>query len=185
MGLALVLAIRLSVPLTIPRWPLVGALLAIAADSIDIVIFQVLGFPSFASYHQIDKALDAYYLAIETIVVQGWPALPRWTASILFVWRMAGVAVFEVTDARALLLLFPNLFEFFFLFYVASKRFAPSYRLTSLGTSVWLTVLLVPKEAQEYMLHYARLLDHAVAADIIADVARAVLDRLRHLAPGG
>jgi hypothetical protein len=180
-GLALVLAIRLTVPLSIFRWPLAGGLLAIVADSIDIVIFQVLGFPSFLSYHQIDKALDAYYLVIEALVVQGWDPLPRWTATALFAYRMAGVAVFELTDARALLLLFPNLFEFFYLFYVAARRFAPSYELTPKRTAAWLGVLLVPKEFQEYALHYARWLDHAVAADIIHDDAIAVWDWLRDL----
>jgi hypothetical protein len=42
-------------------------------------------------------------------------------------------------------------------------------------------VLLVPKEFQEYALHYARWLDHAVAADIIHDDAIAVWDWLRDL----
>lgn len=179
MGLALVLAIRLTVPLSIPRWPLAGGLLAIAADSIDIVIFQALGFPGFASYHQIDKALDTYYLAIEALVAQRWEPLPRWTATALFAYRAIGVAVFEVTDARALLLLFPNLFEFFFLLYVAQRQFAPAYRFRPRNTAAWLAVLLVPKEAQEYTLHQARLLDHAVALDIIRDTVLASARWLR------
>jgi hypothetical protein len=88
MGLAIVLGVRLTVPLTIFRWPLAGGLLAIAADAVDIIIFDVAGFPSFLSYQEIDKLLDGYYLAIEVIVAQRWLALPRMTASALFVYRI-------------------------------------------------------------------------------------------------
>jgi hypothetical protein len=85
LGLTVVLVIRLSVPLTIFRWPLLGGLLSIVADSIDILIFDVAGFPAHGSYQEWDKALDCYYLAIEAIVAQRWQRLPRVTASALFV----------------------------------------------------------------------------------------------------
>ncbi len=173
MGVFLVLGLRLTVPLTVLRWPLPGALLGIAADTVDIVIFQALGFPSFMEYHQIDKLLDVYYLALWLVVAQGWLALPRTIATLLFAYRMIGVAVFEMTDARLMLFLFPNLFEFFFLFHAASLRFAPQYRLTAQGAAGWLVLLLIPKMGQEYSLHYARLLDNLVALDIIDDVYRA------------
>lgn len=74
MGLAIVLGLRLTVPLTILRWPLVGGLLAIAADTVDILFFQFFGFPSFIGYHELDKLLDTYYLILEVIVAQRWRA---------------------------------------------------------------------------------------------------------------
>jgi len=159
--------LRLTVPLTILRWPLVGGILAIAADTVDILIFQIFGFPSFIGYHEIDKLLDSYYLILEFIVAQRWTGLPRGIATVLFVYRMIGVAVFEGTDDRGALLVFPNLFEFFYLFHLACLQFKPDYRLTPSRAAGWLAVLLVPKMGQEYVLHDAKLLDHAVARDII------------------
>jgi len=181
LGFALVLAIRLSVPLTIFRWPLWGGLAAIAADTIDILIFQLVGFPDFIGYHELDKLLDLYYLTIEVVVVQGWPALPRTIASALFGFRLVGVGLFEITDNRLMLFVFPNLFEFFFFFffYLYLRRYRPTYALTERASATWLAVLLVPKMGQEYVLHYGKLLDHAVAVDIIRHAIAAMVAWLR------
>lgn len=176
MGLAIVLALRLTVPLTILRWPLAGGIVAILADTVDILIFQIFGFPSFIGYHEIDKLLDCYYLVLEVIVAQRWASLPRGIASALFAYRMIGVAAFEATDARGVLVAFPNLFEFFFLFHLACLRFAPEYRLTPARGASWLALLLIPKMGQEYVLHDAKLLDHAVAKDIIVRWYRDVIN---------
>ncbi len=180
-GPALVLLIRLLVPLTIFRWPLWGGLLSIVADTIDILIFQSLGFPDVIGYHELDKLLDVYYLSIEVIVVQAWPGLPRSIASVLFGLRLVGVVLFEATGDRLLLFLLPNLFELFFLAYAYTRAYRPAYTLTGSAAAVWLAALLVPKMAQEYALHYGKWLDDLVAVDIIRDVAAAVLDRLRRL----
>lgn len=179
MGIIIVLALRLTVPLTILRWPLLGGILAILADTVDILIFQMFGFPDFIEYHQADKLLDSYYMALEVLVAQRWLLLPRTVATLLFAYRMGGVLVFELIDARAALLMFPNLFEMFFLLQLASARVAPAYRLTARDASAWLAVLLVPKMAQEYTLHYAKALDNLVALEIIRDSYGAAIGWLR------
>lgn len=168
MGTGIALAIRLLVPLTILRWPLAGTLLSIAADTIDIVIFNIWGFPSW-SYQQVDKALDLYYLSIMAVVVQQWPSFERSVASLLFVYRLAGIAFFELTSVRPLLLIFPNLFEPYYLFVLIAWRCAPNYTLTPRRTLMWLAVLLIPKLMQEYLLHYARVLDDLVLFDVLED----------------
>ena len=173
MGLAIVLAVRLTAPLAVLRWPFAGALLAIAADTVDILIFQLTEFPRWG-YHPTDKALDVYYIAIEAAVAQRWAALPGATASALFAYRIAGTAIYELTGARTALFVFPNLFEFYFLFYAATLTFRPAYALGGRRNAAWMVALLVPKMGQEYMLHYAKWLDHLVAVDIIRDVFRAV-----------
>jgi hypothetical protein len=91
---------------------------------------------------------------------------------------MLGVAIFELTDARPVLLLFPNVFELYYLFVLTVWRLYPSYELTRQRTLGWLTVLLVPKLVQEYLLHYARVLDNLVATEVIGDAWRALRDRL-------
>ena len=45
-------------------------------------------------------------------------AAGRW---FLFYWRLAGVALFELTQLRPLLLIFPNTFEYFFIYYEAYR----------------------------------------------------------------
>ncbi|MBI5289137.1 MAG: hypothetical protein HY873_09210 [Chloroflexi bacterium] len=178
MGTSVALVVRLALPLTIIRWPLAGGLLAIAADTIDILIFNALGFPEMG-YQRFDKLLDLYYLALELVVVQRWAPFERIVASALFAWRLAGVVLFEAIGARSALLLFPNMFEVHYLLVLAARRWAPGYELTPARTGVALAILLVPKLAQEYALHYARWLDNLVAFEVISDVARWIGDRLQ------
>ena len=173
-----VVIIRLLVPLTIFRWPFWGAAASIAADALDIVIVTLLqrhaGFADVWSYHELDKYLDTYYLLIEVIVAQRWPDLPRWIASVLFIDRLIGVVLFEITGIRVFLFAFPALIDFFFLFYTAARQFVPGYELTPRRLFIWLGVLLIPKMFQEYTIHYARWLDDIVAVDVIRDIWSAV-----------
>src|SRR3990172_6042007 len=172
----IVVGIRLIVPLTILRWPFVGAVLSLIADALDIILIQLLDLGGVGDYQRLDKYLDTYYLTLEAVVAQSWPSLPRWTATVLYGYRMVGVLLFEATNVRVLLFVFPNLFENFFLFYLIEQKFFPNYPFTPRRVAFWLGVLLIPKMAQEYVIHYARLLDDLVAVDIIADVGRAVID---------
>jgi hypothetical protein len=178
LAIAIVLVMRLVVPLSIFRWPLVGGILAIIADTVDILFFQWLGFPSIG-YHELDKLLDTYYLAIEVIVAQRWTTLPRATATGLFIYRATGVALFEFTHDRTMLLIFPNLFEFYFLFHAARLRYARIPDLRFNQTFAVLGVLLIPKMFQEYSLHYARFLDHADALVIMENIVQSVVRTLR------
>ncbi len=171
----LIVVLRLVIPLTILRWPLAGGILALAADALDIVFASLVDLGGVASYHQLDKYLDTYYLGLEAIVAQRWLALPRWTATLLFGYRVIGVVLFEVTNVRLFLFVFPALFENFFLFYAVLLQFFPDYDLTPRRLAMWLAILLVPKMIQEYVLHYQQWLDDVVAVEVIEDVARTII----------
>jgi hypothetical protein len=131
------------------------------------------------NYHDLDKYLDTYYLGLEAIVAQRWLALPRWTATLLFGYRLIGVVLFEATNIRIFLFFFPALFENFFLFYAVLLRFFPDYDLTPRRLAFWLAILLVPKMIQEYVLHYQRWLDDVVAVEVIEDVWKATFRWLK------
>jgi hypothetical protein len=180
-----IVVFRLLVPLSIFRWPFIGAVLSIVADALDIVIatlmMRYLHAGDVWSYHELDKYLDTYYLFIECLVAQRWPALPRWTANVLFCYRVIGVVVFEVTDARVLLFVFPAIFDFYFLFYAGVTQYLPQYEITPRRLFFWLAVLLIPKMAQEYAIHYKRWLDDIVAVDVMSDVTNAILDWFRRV----
>ena len=165
MGTVIVVVLRLAIPLVIFKRPLLGGALAFVADAADLVVFNVFGFPP--DYQRLDKALDLYYLTIELIVARTFAPLPRAVAGGLFGWRVIGAVLFEVTGARWVLLVFPNLFELWWLFVVAARRRRPDYVLTTRRTALWLAVLLVPKLAHEYVLHVWRVLDRYTLWDVL------------------
>lgn len=165
MASAIVIALRLVLPLTILRWPLAGGVLALILDALDVVLVDALARaigepPEFGpSYAQIDKWLDTYYLALELLMVRRWQeAIPRGTAILLFVWRLAGVIAFEVTGFRPLLLIFPNLFENLYLYVLIVRRWFPMLMPRTVPQVLLvLVVLMVPKAVQEWVLHWEQL----------------------------
>ena len=157
-GIAVILVIRLLVPLTIFRWPLAGGLLAVAVDTLDVVIIEIIGLGGFGGHYQtLDKAQDLYYLGIEFLVATGWEnPWAKWPALVLYPYRVIGAIAFEITHVRVLLFIFPNLFENWWLYCVIVARFTPRLEPRSfMSAAVPLVLLLIPKMAQEYLLHYA------------------------------
>ena len=148
--------IRLLVPLTIFRWPLGGAIASIIADGLDVVIVGLIGQGNYSDYSRVDKLLDTYFLSIMAFKSLKWEKLPKIASIGLFIYRLIGFVLFEATGIRWLLLIFPNLFEFFYVFYAARNRFFPKYVLTVKRLIFVLLILLVPKLLQEYVLHYLK-----------------------------
>ena len=159
LGQTVVIGLRLLVPLLILRRPLIGGLLAMLLDGVDVIIVEFFGPGGMGShYHQLDKYLDLYYLAMEAWVSWSWrEALPRWTSLALFGYRLIGVVLFEITGVRWLLFVFPNLFENWFIFYLVRNQFFPGVRLDTWPRIIfWLCILYIPKIGQEYLLHVRR-----------------------------
>lgn len=157
-GQLVVIGLRLVVPLLILKRPLAGGIIAMLLDALDVVIVEWFGPGGMGDhYHSIDKVLDLYYLGLEAWVALSWTErLPRLTAISLFVYRVAGVIVFELTNWRPALFLFPNLFEHWFLFVLVRNKWFPNLRLDSWGRiALWLLILYIPKLGQEYLLHVA------------------------------
>lgn len=158
LGQTVVIALRLVVPLVIPRFPFWGGVAAMLLDGTDVIIVELFGSGGMGEhYHQLDKILDVYYLGLEAWVSLRWTErLPRLVSLGLFTYRLVGVVLFEIFGARWLLFVFPNLFENWFLFVAGRDRFVPAFRLDSVRRVVaWLLVLYIPKIGQEYLLHVA------------------------------
>jgi len=161
----IVIGLRLVLPLTILRWPLAGGILAMIVDALDVVLVDAmagaLGQPGEFGpfYAQIDKWLDMYYLSLELVGVRRWTeSLPRSAATLLFAWRLAGVVAFEITGSRPLLLVFPNLYENFYIYVLVVRRWFPALMpRTVLQGSLVLLALLVPKVIQEWVLHWEQM----------------------------
>jgi hypothetical protein len=158
--LAAVVATRVAVPLAIPRFPLPAMLAALVIDGIDQTIFQTFTSLDLAGYQSYDKALDVYYLSIAYVAtLRNWTNLAAYGVSrFLYYYRLVGVVLFELSQLRWLLLVFPNTFEYFFDFYEAVRtRWDP--RRMSLGlvigaaAFIWIFIKL----PQEWWIHVAQL----------------------------
>ena len=91
-------------------------LVALVIDGLDQTIFQTFTSLDLSGYQQYDKALDVYYLSIAySATMRNWTNLDAFSVSrFLYYYRLVGVVAFELTQVRALLLVFPNTFEYFF-----------------------------------------------------------------------
>src|SRR4051812_5684006 len=116
--IAAIIISRLLLPLLIPRYPLM-ILAALVLDAIDGSLLDALTSVDTGPngpYQSFDKALDIYYLAIAYLsTLRNWtsPSAFR-VGQFLFYYRLVGVLAFELLHSRAMLLIFPNTFEFFF-----------------------------------------------------------------------
>ena len=156
-GELIVIGLRVAVPLLILRAPLAGGVTAMLLDALDVVLIEIIGLGGFGShYSELDKGLDTYYLSLELIVALRWASpWARLPALVLFVDRGIGVVLFETTHARWLLLVFPNMFENWWLYCLAVQRFFPRLYPRSVKTlAIPMVLLLIPKLGQEWLLHY-------------------------------
>ena len=119
----LIAAFRIAGALPVLRWPLAGAFIALFADLGDLFLREWLDLGGVNDYQRFDKWLDQVYMLTFLIVALRWQALPRNIAIALYTFRLAGFTAFEITGARDILLLFPNVFEYWFIFIAAIKTF--------------------------------------------------------------
>jgi hypothetical protein len=154
-----VVAARFLVPLGIPRFPLPFEIAAMLLDAADQTIFQQFTELDLTGYQSYDKALDIYYLTIIYLsTMRNWVHLFAFEANrFLYFYRLVGVVLFEATHTRAILLIFPNTFEYFFIFYEAVRlRWNPlrmSKRLV-IGAVAFIWIFI--KLPQEYWIHIAQ-----------------------------
>jgi hypothetical protein len=158
--LVLVIAARFFVPLAIPRYPIPAGIAALVIDGVDQTIFQVFTTLPLAGYQSYDKALDVYYLSVAYLsTLRNWTNLTAFAMSrFLFYYRLVGVLLFELLQIRALLLFFPNTFEYFFLFYEAVRlRWNPRRMSAALVIGAAFAIWVFIKVPQEYWIHIAQL----------------------------
>jgi hypothetical protein len=157
---AVVVLARLLIPLLVFRFPLPAIVAALVIDAADQTIFQQLTDLDLTSYQGYDKALDIYYLAIAYIsTFRNWHHPAALTvATFLWYYRLVGVMLFELTEWRPLLLIFPNTFEYFFIFFeIVRLKWNTSRldtrRVVGAAAAIWVFVKL----PQEWWIHIAQL----------------------------
>jgi hypothetical protein len=156
----IVVGLRIIVPLFIPRFPLPAILVAMIIDAADQTIFQNFTDLNLDNYQSYDKALDVYYLAIAFLAtMRNWTNHVAFdTSRFLWYYRLVGVTAFELTHTRALLLIFPNTFEYFFDFVEGVRTKWDPRRLSKravIGAAAFIWIFI--KLPQEYWIHIAQL----------------------------
>jgi hypothetical protein len=156
----IVVGLRFGIPLLIPRYPLPAIIAALVLDAADQSIFQQFTDLNLDGYQSYDKALDIYYLTIAYV-----STFRNWTngfavevARFLWYYRLVGVVLFELTETRFLLLVFPNTFEYFFIAYEVIRlgwdpRRLSNRHVVGLAAAIWIFIKL----PQEYWIHVAQL----------------------------
>jgi hypothetical protein len=164
--------IRIAGSLLVFRWAFAGGVIAILVDLADLFLRSYLQLGGISDYQSFDKWLDQVYLLAFLVVALRWQGTPRNVAVALYLYRLVGFVVFELTGSRAVLLAFPNVFEFWFLFVAAQRHWWPEFRYTRYNTTVVLGLLTVLKLLQEFVLHVAKWLDSFNARDLVEWVSR-------------
>jgi len=156
----LVVGGRLLLPLIIPYRPLIGILACLILDSADQSIFQWFPAIPLEGYQSYDKALDIYYLSIAYMsTMRNWAnACAFRMGRFLFYYRLVGDLLFELSGVRALLFIFPNTFEYFFIFYEAVRmrwdvRRMGKWTVIIATALIWIFIKL----PQEWWIHIAQL----------------------------
>ncbi len=164
-------AIRVAGSFPVLRWAFVGGLIAVFVDLSDLFLMNLLDLGGLGNYQQFDKYSDQVYLFAFLIVANRWSGPPRFIAIGLFAYRLLGFIVFEAASGdRSLLLFFPNLFEFWFLFVASLPHWRPDFVYTRAAVLRWGAFLLAIKEFQEFALHEARWLDDFTAIEAVQAV---------------
>lgn len=180
----LIVGSRLIAPLWIPRFPLPAILLALVLDGLDAGAFSTFTTLPMDNYQSYDKALDIYYLTIAYLAaVRNWTNAPAVrVAAFLFYYRLVGVVLFEYFENSALLLVFANTFEYFFILYEAARlrwdmTRVSSRTLVGAAAAIWIVIKL----PQEYWIHIAQrdasdtIMANPILIPILAVVIAAVI----------
>jgi hypothetical protein len=163
--------IRVVGSLPVLRWAFVGGLIAVFVDLSDLFWMNLLDLGGLGDYQQFDKIADQVYLVAFLVVAIRWTGPARTIAVALFGFRLVGFVLFEIVNDRVVLLFFPNVFEFWFLFVASLPHWRRGFTFTKPHVFGWMTVLIGIKEFQEYALHWAKWLDDFTAVEAVEAIA--------------
>lgn len=153
-GIPVIVVARLVLPFLLWWNALVATTLVLLADLADGEVFRrAFAFKKIDTYQRIDKALDFYWYVFALIYSVRFPFFD--ILFFFFLLRALGTILFFVKKDRKFLVLFPNIFENLFIFYVVILTF-PSWPV-SVKTGLSSLDLLIStglKMIQEYILHF-------------------------------
>jgi len=162
--------VRILGSLPVLRWAFVGGVIAVLVDFSDLFLKNLLDLGGLHNYQHFDKLVDQVYLALFLWVAVGWKAPARTVAVALYIYRLPGLLLYFIVDERWILLLFPNVFEFWYLFVAATPHFWKGFQCTFRQAAPVLAILTLLKLFQEYVLHVGRWLDSFTAVEAVQPI---------------
>ena len=153
-----VVFVRLLIPLFILKNPLWGSIAAVIADNFDVIILDSLGVTDYSLYNPLDKGLDMYMYLIQGYTILFWKnKFAKKIGLGLLGYRLVGFILYEFIQWRPLLFIFPNVFIFYYMYYVIYQAvFHKDPFKKPTPTFIVLTILTLLKLGQEYMLYVAQ-----------------------------
>ena len=119
----LIAIIRIAGSLFTLKWAFFGSIFAVLVDLSDLFWQDYLDMGGIRNYQALDKILDLFYMSIFLFVALRWKNFLSKIAIFLFIFRLVGLLIFEITQERIFLLIFPNVFEFWFILVSGLKLF--------------------------------------------------------------
>jgi hypothetical protein len=147
----LVIFTRILFALYILINPLWGFIWTTVFDHFDSYILKHKEGMSWWEYHMLDKYLD--WVSYITMLIAGFQYGVIYILVALLAFRLVGQLMFMRTRKTIYFLLFPNLYEMAFLWFVLVQKVL-FYDGGGLSQSVWLFILFIVKETQEAWLHF-------------------------------
>ncbi|HEU5205723.1 MAG TPA: hypothetical protein VFU17_15635 [Candidatus Limnocylindrales bacterium] len=165
----LIAVVRVLGSLPVLRWPFAGGILAVLVDLLDLILLDWLDPLAFVHYQAFDKYLDQVYMLTFLVVALRWQGIERNVAVALYLFRLVGFIAFELTGARISLVLFPNVFEIWFLVVAGLHAIGRNVAWKAPQLVAVLAVALLAKEVQEWAIHGARLFDNMSSLKVLDD----------------
>jgi hypothetical protein len=168
--IVLFVAFRVATSLPVLRWPLAGGLLAIGGDLADLLLRDLVDLGGIGDYQLLDKACDQVYLALFLVVALRWQGVERRVAVALYLYRLVGSILFVVTADRAVLFLFPNVFEPWFILVAAVHHLPEPVRWTPARLVAVLAALTGLKLVQEWALHVGQVFESMTSIQFLEEL---------------
>ena len=162
----IVIIIRIIGSIPVLYFPFFGSIFAVIVDLSDLFIIGNLDLGGVRNYQRLDKILDFSYMITFFLVSLKWSKFERNLSISLFIFRVLGMILYEVTGSRIILFSFPNIFEFWFIgisFYKLRKKI-----LTLKNMILILFFSAIFKIFQEWLLHQNKFLDNYAMGDILS-----------------
>jgi len=138
----------------------VASIVTLLLDTTDGELFKRAHFP-YSQYSFYDKILDYYWYVFILAYVFVNQLASKWVFLGLFLHRSLGQAFSVLTKNRKFLFIFPNIFEFFFYFYLLTLLFPKLRPLIESPRLIYsLAVIALLKLANEYFLHIKKFSFH-------------------------
>ena len=155
----IVILVRIIGSFPVIFFPFIGSLFAIIVDLSDLFLINYIDLGGVQNYQNLDKFLDLFYMFAFFFVSLKWNRTEKIISIILFSYRIIGVVLFLLFDLRIILLIFPNIFEFWFVGISAYKFYSKS-KISNLILFRILFISTILKILHEIFIHKIKTLDN-------------------------